>query len=126
MDFHHSVPFTPPSEINDLEGCYLILVGLLQDTETTLVSYYAPIDNPKTLFSHLLQVAQAHRKGALILCRDSNQVLQSHLDKSPYVPEVHSPSLSFRNLLQQASLLNTWRECNPLKPNLTPINHFRG
>lgn len=29
------------------------------------------------------------------------------------------PTCAFRNLLQQASLLCTWRECNPLKRNYT-------
>lgn len=40
--FHCSTPFTPLAEINDPEGHYLILSGMLLDTEMTVVSYYAP------------------------------------------------------------------------------------
>lgn len=41
------------SEIKDPEGRYIILVGLLQDVETTIVSYYAPNSNPNPLFFHI-------------------------------------------------------------------------
>ena len=116
---HHTLPFTVQSEIRDPEGRYIILVGLLQDVETTLVSYYAPNTNPNPFFSHLLQVLRSHCRGTLFLCGDSNSVLQPHIDKSPYAPDQYSPSLRFRKLLQQASLLDTWRECNPTKKNFT-------
>lgn len=119
LAFHHSVSFTFHTKFNDPEGRYPILVSLLQDTEITLVSYYAPNDNPNPFFLHLLQIVQMHRKGTLIPCGDSNQVLQPHQDKSPCVPEAHAPSVTFHNLLQQTSLLDTWREGNPLKCNYT-------
>ena len=116
---HHSIPFSVTSEIKDPEGRYIILVGLLQEVETTLVSYYAPNTNPIPFFSHLFQVLRSHCKGTLFLCGDSNLVLEPHLDKSPYAPNQYSPSLRFRKLLQQASLLDSWRECNPTKKHFT-------
>lgn len=53
------------------------------------------------------------------MCGDSNLVLHPHLDKSPYTPEQYSPSIQFRKQPQQASLHDTWRECNPTKKNYT-------
>lgn len=121
---HNTLPFMLLTEIKDPEGRYIIVVGgLLQDVETTVVSYYAPNSNPNPFFSHLFQVICTHCKGTLLLCGDSNLVLYPHLDKSPYTPEQYSPSIRFRKLLQQASLLDTWRECNPLKKNYTFYPH---
>lgn len=71
------------------EGHYIILVGLLQDLEMTFVSYYAPNVNTNPFFSHLLQIIRSHCKGTLFMCGDSNQVLHSHLYKSPYAVESH-------------------------------------
>lgn len=113
--FHHTMPFTPLTEIKDPEGRYLLLVGLLQDVTTTFVSYYAPNSNSNPFFSHLLQVVRTHCKGTLFLCGDSNSVLQPHTDKSPYAPEHHTPSIQFRKQIQKASLLDIWRESNPTK-----------
>lgn len=128
LAFHHTTPFTLQSEIKDPEGRYLILVGLLQDTTATFVSYYAPNANPNPFFSHLLQVVKTHSKGTLFLCGDSNSVLQPHLDKSPYTPEHYTLSAQFRRQILKASLLDTWRECNPIKKNVTfysnPHNSF--
>lgn len=56
LAFYHTLPFTSLTEIKDPEGRYIVLVGLLQDIETTFVSYYAPNNNPNPFFSHLLQV----------------------------------------------------------------------
>lgn len=116
---HRTLPFTLTKEIKDPGGRYIILVGHLQDVMSTIVSYYAPNNNPNPFFKHLLQVIRTHCKGTLFICGDSNQVLHPHLDKSPYTPEQYSPSILFRKLFQQASLLDTWRECNPAKKNFT-------
>lgn len=113
---HHTLPFTL---LKDPEGRYIILIDLLQDVETTIASYYAPNSNPNPFLSHLFQVIHTHCKGTLLLCGNSNLVLQPHLDKSPYTPEQYSPSIRFQKLLQQASLLDTWRKCNASKKNYT-------
>lgn len=65
LAFHHTLPFTPISEIKDPEGRYIVLVGLLQDIETTFVSYYAPNTNSNPFFSHPLQIIKTHCKGTL-------------------------------------------------------------
>lgn len=44
--FHRSTPFILQSQINDPEGCYIILTGQIMDKPVTVISYYAP--NKKT------------------------------------------------------------------------------
>lgn len=48
-----------------------------------------------------LDSEQAQVLKLCFLCRDSNQVLHPHLDKSPYAAQSHSPSLQFHKQLQQ-------------------------
>ena len=118
------------SEIKDPEGRYIILVGLLQDVETTLVSYYAPNNNPNPLFSYLFQVLHTNCKGTLILCGDSNLVIQPHLDKSLYAPDSTLLPYVFRNYSNKPLCLtpggNATRQRKTIRFTHTPTNPSPG
>lgn len=73
--FHRNTPFKLLKEIKDPEGRYLILTGHLLDTATTIVSYYAPNNQPNSFLSYLLQTIDSHKLGTVIICRDSNQTI---------------------------------------------------
>lgn len=121
--FHHTTPFTLRAEISDPEGRYIILTSHLLDTEVTVVSYYAPNHNPTSFLSHPLQVINVHKQGTLLICRDSNQVIYLFLDKSP-IPATPIPSkLTFQHLLQNYSLLDSWREANLARRQYTHYSH---
>lgn len=48
--FYHTTPFTLQTELKDPEGRYILLLsGLLQDTEVTIVSFYAQTTSLLTL-----------------------------------------------------------------------------
>lgn len=119
--FHNTTPFTLHREIKDPEGRYIILTGLLLDNEITIVSYYAPNRNPLSFLSHLFSVVESHKKGTLMMCGDSNQVLYPILDKSP--TPLQPQRLNFRQLLEQHSLIDSWREQNPRRKQYTYYSH---
>lgn len=50
---HKSVTFTCSKQISDPNGRYLILQGTIQDTEVTIMTYYAPNKNPGPFLSHV-------------------------------------------------------------------------
>lgn len=110
--FHRTTPFSLITEIKDPEGRYLILLGHLCDIPLTIVSYYAPNKRPTSFLSHLLQVIDLRKIGTLLICGDSNQVLYHYLDKSPTPTVSSSQTRMFQRLLQQHSLLDSWRELN--------------
>lgn len=105
LALYYTVPFTPLATICDPEGHYLILLGLLQDVETTVISYYAPNANLNPFFFHLLQVVK---------------------DRPPYTSDSHfpspSPSVTFAQMLQPVAL-DTWRTCNLLRRNNIFYSH---
>lgn len=115
MAFHRTTPFSLQKEIKDPEGRYLKLIGFLSDSPITVVSYYAPNKTPTSFLSHLLHVIDTHKMGTLLICGDSNQVLYPFLDKSPIPIASNSRKHTFQQLLQQYSLLDSWRENNPTK-----------
>lgn len=119
--FHRATPFTLTKELKDPEGRYLILSGFLLDSEVTIVSYYAPNKNPLLFLSHLFSVIDSHKQGTLIIGGDSNQTIYPFLDKSP-TPHT-TPKLSYQRLLNQHSLLDTWREHNPARRQYTHYSH---
>lgn len=90
-----------------------ILFSLLLDSETTIVSYYAPNKKPLSFLSHLLSVIASHTRGTLRMCGDSNQVIYPLLDKS--LAPTTAQRITYQQLLNQYSLLDSWREQNPAK-----------
>lgn len=50
---HKSVTFTCSKQISDPNGRYLILQGTIQDTEVTIMTYYAPNKNPGPFLTHV-------------------------------------------------------------------------
>lgn len=121
--FHRSTPFTLVHEIKDPEGRYLILTGYLIDSAITIVSYYAPNKNPIPFLSHLFQVVDSHRMGAVMICGDSNQVIFPFLDKSPISSSSSPNKLSFSQLLAKHNMVDSWREVNPNKRRYTYYSH---
>lgn len=89
MALHSFSPFTLLVEIKDPEGSYLILTGDLLDSEITIASYYAPNKNQIPFLSHLQKVIDTHKRGTLLVCGNSNQVLYPSLDKSPVTLSTH-------------------------------------
>lgn len=54
-------------EIKNPEGCYLIIMGLLLDSEVTIVSYYAYKKTPLPFISQMLLFMDSHKWGLFAL-----------------------------------------------------------
>lgn len=90
--FHKWVPFTCRRSIADPQGCYLLFV-LLIDMGVTICTYYAPNERQLPFLPHLSAVIQSHLNGTLLLCGDSNLVLNTKLDRSSPDPSQLTASL---------------------------------
>lgn len=72
FDFH--------KEIKDLNGQYLILKGILDQTLVTLVNIYAPSGSNKTFFKSLFDIIVKESEGVCIWGVDLNVILNQALD----------------------------------------------
>lgn len=118
------LPFTCKKQIVDPNGRYLLLKGLLQDTEVTILTYYAPNVNPGPFLTHVCSPLVAHRAGTLLLAGDSNLVLNPKLDKYP--ADTAAPSAvakRFQQDLGDHDLVDLWRDQHSLAKDFTHYSH---
>lgn len=91
MAFRNSVPLSCTKEIADPNGRYLLLLGSIQDTEVTIMTYYAPNSNLGPLLAHGCTLFTNHQKGTFHLAGDSNVALNPILDRYPSERVAASP-----------------------------------
>ncbi|KAM9324263.1 myosin-4-like [Gastrophryne carolinensis] len=116
--FKKSVQFICNLEISDPDGRYLILCGTMQDVEVTFASYYAPNTNQMAFMKGFFSELFKHVKGLLVVCGDSNMILQPHIDRHSnrsLVPssQVLATARAFRSLLESYGMVDCWREGHP-------------
>lgn len=70
MAICHNLQFTCTKQIAKPAGRYLLLCGMLQDQEVTILTYIAPNKRQIPFFSHLFSLLETHGVGFLILCGD--------------------------------------------------------
>ncbi|CAH2328529.1 Serine threonine- kinase N2 [Pelobates cultripes] len=70
------------SQYIDPQGRFIILVGLFNATQYTLVTAYFPNSDSTNFLNKLLQTVEDHRQGGLILCGDFNFIQSPQLDTS--------------------------------------------
>lgn len=121
---HKSVPFSCSREIADPNDRYFLLQGTIQDMEVTIITYYAPNNNPGPFLSHICSLLQSHQRGTLLLVGDSNVTLNPALDKYPSEHKAPSPDAKkFTHTLQSRDLVDIWRELHPIGRDYTHYSH---
>lgn len=119
--------FKPSNIISDPNGRYVIVPGILYNSQVTLVSVYAPNwDNPDfftTLFSKLpdLNLYQ------LIMGGDFNCILNTVLDRSSPKSTLQSQSSkTINSFLELCGITDIWRFLNPTSKVFSffsPVHH---
>lgn len=70
-------------QIGDPKGRYLFLQGTLQDIEFTILTYYAPNENPGPLLTYIFPLLTCHQAGTLLHSEDLNLILNTEFNKYP-------------------------------------------
>lgn len=104
-----------------------MVAGRINDSEVTLLSYYAPNVGQINFFNTMLEVITPHLVGHVMLGGDSNTSLDQILDKSdPRKATLkHSPkqSSTLARLLHNHDLIDLWRDAHPTERDYTFYSH---
>ena len=76
----NAVNFEFKSKIEDKEGRYILVKGILDNKEVTLLNVYAPPGHTKSLFKKIFDLIATESYGTLIFGGDLNVQLQPGLD----------------------------------------------
>lgn len=115
--FSQQCQFSLTSQHADSEGRYLILVGLLENVEVTIASYYAPNTGQLSFYRKFCEVLSQRAKGAVLTLGDFNMVLDPGLDKTRIsvtrANQAQDHSKQFRQLLAEFGMYDAWRAKHP-------------
>ena len=115
-----NVPFKLLLEIEDVDGRYTILKGLLFGELVSLVSIYAPC-KPKTRSEFFNNLSRIGLRGMLYLMGDYNSVIEHKLDRLPkWNPRKQNWDKSKEggdeeliDFMRATDVVDPWRERNP-------------
>ena len=125
--FAKKVPFTPTTVIRDKEGRYIMVVGKINESEVTFLSYYAPNVGQLTFFRSMLEIIMPHVAGHVILGGDSNTSLDRVLDRSNPGKAILKHATRQRGamarLLHSYDLIDVWRDAHSTDRDFTYYSH---
>ncbi|CAH2282664.1 Hypothetical predicted protein, partial [Pelobates cultripes] len=77
---HKDVAFIEQGKLVDPQGRFIILTGLFNNAQYTLVSTYFPNTGAEVFLRRLMQKIEQHKLGGLILCGDFNFITSPEED----------------------------------------------
>ncbi|OCT72366.1 hypothetical protein XELAEV_18035344mg [Xenopus laevis] len=122
---HKNFPFITLGATLDANGRYVILQGTLYDQHYTIISSYAPNDDPLLFFDSLCNLLPDLNKTRLIWAGDFNLSFNHILDRSlSNHPMRHKTSTKrVERLLHTHRLIDSWREVNGSTRDYTFYSH---
>lgn len=119
----NKVTFQVSSQIADKEGRYILVKGILDSKEVTLLNVYRPPGKDKLLIMKIFELINAEVSGTLICGGDWNVQLHPTLDSSNPAKKINSESLYVKKMLKEAGMIDIWREIHPSVRQFTFFSH---
>lgn len=119
----NKVNFQLSSQISDKEGRYLMVKGLIDHKEVTLMNVYRPPGHDKQLIKKMFNMISTETSGVLICGGDWNVQLQPSLDSSNRTKNIRPEALYVKKMLKEIGMLDIWRELHPNDKQFTFFSH---
>ena len=111
---------TVHSEVKDIQGRYIAVIGKIGGIDLTIMNIYAPNEDDPSFFKDIASILAREAKGTIILGGYFNCVLNAKLDK---LPTDHGPpsrkSKAAKHMLEELGLVDSWRAKNPTTKDFT-------
>lgn len=90
----------------DKEGRFILIKGILEGTDITLLNIYAPPGSNISFFKKIFDMIESHSEGVLICGGDLNLHLQPKLDVSNLSRTSKTVSKKFKELMNDIGLID--------------------
>lgn len=116
---HNSLNFELLKEIRDKEGRYVLVRCRLENRLVTLLNVYIPPGNSQNVLKVLFELIDSESQGTLVCGGDFNMVLNNKKDSTSHKRNQTSQGKMFKRCLEEAGLMDIWRDLHPLEQNYT-------
>lgn len=117
---HRQINFTQTLLQRDTEGRYILVNGLIDGIQVSLINVYAPNEDDPSFITTLFTAILKHSSGLLLMGGDFNCVLSQLLDRQP---ASKAPVSRMGRILKyhsiEAGLVDVWRSKFPRTRNFT-------
>lgn len=113
------VNFRLLAEFTDKEGRYVLVKGLLDKKEVTLINVYIPPEQDNSCIREVFQLIASEASGVLICGGDWNAQMQPKLDSTNTLRRLTPRARVTKKLLMELGLIDVWRELHPLDKQFT-------
>ena len=117
----NQVKFECQKEIRDKEGRFVIVKGIMHETQVTLVNIYAPPDSDKQFFKMLFDSITLESEGICWCAGDLNVVIDYDLDTTSLNRSRKPISKLVKNTWEEMGFVDVWRDFHPLQRD---YSHF--
>lgn len=121
---HRQVNFSLDSVHKDSEGRFILVNGLIDGIQVSLMNIYAPNEDKPGFISKIFTTILQHSTGILLLGGDFNCVMSQFKDRQP-PSRASTPRMSKRlkHLSMESGLVDIWRSKYPKGRDFTFYSH---
>ena len=121
----NKVIFQLSAQIVDKEGRYVLVKGILDSKEVTLLNVYRPPGSDKALIKKIFELIATEVSGTLIAAGDWNIQLTGQDTSNPQ-KKITPESLLVKKLLKETGMFDVWRDLNPKASQYSFFSHPHG
>ena len=121
----NKVTFQLDTQIVDKEGRYVLVKGLLDSREVTLLNVYRPPGSDKLLIKKIFELIATEATGILITAGDFNIQMESRDSSNPH-KVINPESLYVKRMLREMEMFDVWRDLNPATKQYSFFSHPTG
>ena len=108
---HRTVKFTATASHKDTEGRFILVNGIIDVIEISLMNVYAPNEEDPVFIKHIFNFILTNSTGLLLMGGNFNCVMSQNLDRQP-APKTPLSRMSrmLNGQSKESSLIDIWRQ----------------
>ena len=123
---HNSLNFESLKVIKDGEGRFVLVRCKIDNSLVTLFNVYFPPGENKNLLRKVFELIDTEAQGIIIFGGDVNMALNSQRDTTSRKRTQTSQVKMFKGLLEEAGLMDIWRDLHPLERSYSHYSASHG